>query len=72
MLEFYKYITSGLLDFILFYLLFFVMAMTILSILSAFIKNVIYYLSVQILAIKRSNLEIELEHNKRKNSELNS
>jgi len=71
MLELYKYITSGLLDFILFYLLFFVTSITSLSIILAFIKSVIHYLVVQILAAKRSNLEIELEY-KRKNSELNS
>jgi hypothetical protein len=55
MLEFYKHVTDGLFNFVLFYLLF------LFTIVSAFIKTIMHFFTVQFLALKRAEIELEKE-----------
>lgn len=61
MLEFYKYITSGIFELILFYLLFLFITFTFFAIVSAFIKTIMHFFTVQFLTLKRAEIELEKE-----------
>lgn len=61
MLEFYKYITTGIVELTLFYLLFLVLLFTILSFIIAIVKTIIQFIVFQILIYKRATLEVDLE-----------
>ena len=61
MLEFYKHVTATLVDLVLFYLLFLFMTFTFFAIVSAFIKTIMHFFTVQFLTLKRAEIELEKE-----------
>lgn len=61
MLDFYKHVTDGLFNFVLFYLLFLFITFTFFAIVSAFIKTIMHFFTVQFLTLKRAEIELEKE-----------